>query len=71
MSQVAAQIDKIIFAAWSKVQNVLGVDQEGAKRLTYAAKQADVEKLVMLSSRLADNPSQNKDLEAYLKTKRR
>ncbi|MBD1262161.1 SDR family oxidoreductase [Maribacter polysiphoniae] len=69
LSQVVAQINKIIFAAGSKGKNVVGVDQEGAKRLIDAAKQAGIEKFVMLSSMGADNPSQNKELEAYLKAK--
>ena len=69
LSQVVTQIDKIIFAAGSKGKNVVGVDQEGAKRLTDAAKQAGIEKFVMLSSMGADNSSQNKELEAYLKAK--
>ncbi|MER3374639.1 MAG: SDR family oxidoreductase [Allomuricauda sp.] len=69
LSQVVTQIDKIIFAAGSKGKNVVGVDQEGAKRLTDAAKQAGIEKFVMLSSMGADNSSQNKEIEAYLKAK--
>ncbi len=69
LSQVVTQIDKIIFAAGSKGKNVDGVDQEGAKRLTDAAKQAGIEKFVMLSSMGADNPSQNKELEVYLQAK--
>lgn len=69
LSQVVTQIDKIIFAAGSKGKNVVGVDQEGAKRLTDAAKHAGIEKFIMLSSMGADNSSQNKELEAYLKAK--
>tara|TARA_Y100000815_G_C13245899_1_gene463596 strand:+ start:397 stop:1035 length:639 start_codon:yes stop_codon:yes gene_type:complete len=69
LSQVVTQIDKIIFAAGSKGKNIVGVDQEGAKRLTDAAKQAGIEKFVMLSSMGADNSSQNKEIEAYLKAK--
>tara|TARA_R110002167_G_scaffold318488_2_gene524127 strand:- start:20913 stop:21551 length:639 start_codon:yes stop_codon:yes gene_type:complete len=69
LSQVVTQINKIIFAAGSKGKNVVGVDQEGAKRLIDAARQAGIEKFVMLSSMGADNPSKNKDLEAYLKAK--
>tara|TARA_R110002050_G_scaffold250623_4_gene388647 strand:- start:3689 stop:4327 length:639 start_codon:yes stop_codon:yes gene_type:complete len=69
LSQVVTQINKIIFAAGSKGKNVVGVDQEGAKRLIDAAKQAGIEKFVMLSSMGADNPSQNKELEVYLQAK--
>lgn len=69
LSQVVTQIDKIIFAAGSKGKNIVGIDQEGAKRLTDAAKQAGIEKFVMLSSMGADNSSQNKEIEAYLKAK--
>lgn len=61
---------KIIFAAGSKGTNVFGVDQEGAKRLTDAAKVAGVEKFVMLSAMGADEPSRNKDLQAYLEAKK-
>jgi uncharacterized protein YbjT (DUF2867 family) len=63
-------VDKVIFAAGSKGKNVIGVDQEGAKRLNDAAKNAGVRKFVMLSAMGADNPSRNKDLEAYLEAKK-
>ncbi|MDG4949682.1 SDR family oxidoreductase [Weeksellaceae bacterium KMM 9724] len=62
-------IDKVIFAAGSKGRNVVGVDQEGAKRLVDASKQAKVSKFVMLSSMGADNPSIGGELEDYLKAK--
>jgi len=62
-------IDKVIFAAGSKGKNVLGVDQEGAKRLIDAAKNADVKKFVMLSSMGADDPSGSDHLEDYLRAK--
>lgn len=69
LSQAVTQIDKVIFAAGSGGEKVVEVDQEGAKRLTDAAKQAGVKKFVMLSSIGADNPSQGGELEDYLKAK--
>jgi len=63
------QVDKVIFAAGSKGKNLIGVDQEGAKRLTDAAKDAGVGKFVMLSTIGADNPSISNELEDYLKAK--
>ncbi len=62
--------DKVIFAAGSKGKNVIGVDQEGAKRLNDAAKHAGATKFVMLSAMGADDPSQHKELEAYLQAKK-
>ncbi|CAM4256496.1 SDR family oxidoreductase [Gillisia hiemivivida] len=61
--------DKVIFAAGSKGKNVIGVDQEGAKKLTDAAKKAGAGKFVMLSSMGADNPSISDELQDYLKAK--
>ncbi|WP_034886613.1 SDR family oxidoreductase [Gillisia sp. JM1] len=61
--------DKVIFAAGSKGKNVIGVDQEGAKKLTDAAKKAGTGKFVMLSSMGADNPSISDELQDYLKAK--
>jgi uncharacterized protein YbjT (DUF2867 family) len=58
--------DKVIFAAGSKGKNVIGVDQEGAKRLIDAAKDAGAKKFVMLSTMGADNPSVSDILEDYL-----
>ncbi len=71
LSQALAEIkfDKVIFAAGSKGKNIEGVDQEGAKRLIDVAKGAGVEKFVMLSSMGADDPSQNADMEDYLRAK--
>src|SRR5690554_2560568 len=62
-------VDKVIFAAGSKGKNVVGVDQEGAKKFTEAAQKAKAKKLVMLSSMGADNPSIMPELEDYLKAK--
>jgi uncharacterized protein YbjT (DUF2867 family) len=63
------KIDKVIFAAGSKNKNVLKVDQEGAKRLIDAAKNAGVKKFVMLSSMGTENPSIGGALEEYFKAK--
>jgi uncharacterized protein YbjT (DUF2867 family) len=69
LSQAVKNTDKVIFAAGSKGKNIISVDQEGAKRLTNAAKEAGLEKFVMLSSMGADNPEVIDDLEDYLKAK--
>jgi len=62
-------IQKVIFAAGSKGKNVIGVDQEGAKKLTDATKNSKASKFVMLSSMGADNPSVSDDLQEYLQAK--
>ncbi|MCJ7758271.1 MAG: SDR family oxidoreductase [Gillisia sp.] len=69
LSQAIKNADKVIFAAGSKGKNVIGVDQEGAKKLIDASKNAGVGKFVMLSSLGADNPSVSDALEDYLKAK--
>lgn len=69
VNHVMKNADKVIFAAGSKGKNIIGVDQEGAKRLTDAAKEAGLEKFVMLSSIGADNPSMSDELEDYLRAK--
>jgi uncharacterized protein YbjT (DUF2867 family) len=69
LSHALKNADKVIFAAGSKGKNVIGVDQEGAKKLIDAAKNAGVGKFVMLSSLGADNPSVSDALEDYLKAK--
>jgi uncharacterized protein YbjT (DUF2867 family) len=69
LNHAVKNADKVIFAAGSKGKNVTGVDQEGAKRLIDAAKDAGARKFVMLSSMGADNPSVSKELEDYLKAK--
>jgi len=69
VSHAFSDIDKVIFAAGSKGKNIIGVDQEGAKRLTDASKNAGVSKFVMLSSIGADDPSQSSEMEDYLKAK--
>lgn len=62
-------IDKVIFAAGSGGKNVVGVDQEGAKKLIDASKQNNIRKFVMLSSMGADNPESVTELKDYLKAK--
>lgn len=70
VSDAVKNIDKVIFAAGSGGEDVVGVDQEGAKRLIDAAKAAGVKKFVMLSAIGADNPSASEELEDYLRAKK-
>ncbi len=69
LSHAVKNADKVIFAAGSKGKNIIGVDQEGAKKLTDAAKKAGARKFVMLSSMGADNPSISEELQDYLQAK--
>jgi uncharacterized protein YbjT (DUF2867 family) len=69
LNHAVKSVDKVIFAAGSRGENVIGVDQEGAKRLIDAAKVAGVRKFVMLSSMGADNPCVSDALEDYLRAK--
>ncbi len=69
ISHVVKNVHKVIFAAGSKGKNVIGVDQEGAKKLTKVANDAGVKKFVMLSTMGADNPSVSEEMEEYLKAK--
>lgn len=69
LSHTTKNVQKVIFAAGSKGKNVIGVDQEGAKKLTDAAKNSGASKFVMLSSMGADNPSGSDDLQDYLEAK--
>jgi uncharacterized protein YbjT (DUF2867 family) len=69
LSQAVKNADKVIFAAGSKGENIIDVDQQGAKRLIEAAKEARIEKFVMLSSMGADDPAISNDLEDYLRAK--
>lgn len=62
-------IDRVIFAAGSAGKNVIGVDQEGAKKLIDASKKANIKKFVMLSSMGADKPEESTQLQEYLKAK--
>lgn len=69
LSHAVKNVDRVIFAAGSKGKNLIGVDQEGAKKLTDAAKNAGAGKFVMLSSMGADNPSVSDELKEYLQAK--
>ena len=69
VSHAFNDVNKVIFAAGSGGKNVIGVDQEGAKKLTDAAKNAGAGKFVMLSSMGADDPSVSDELQDYLKAK--
>ncbi|NNE76524.1 MAG: SDR family oxidoreductase, partial [Pricia sp.] len=69
LSKAVEGIDKIIFAAGSKGQKLIEVDQEGAKSLTDEAKKANIKKFVMLSSLGAENPEDADQLQDYLKAK--
>jgi uncharacterized protein YbjT (DUF2867 family) len=69
VSHAVKNIDKVIFAAGSKGKNIIGVDQEGAKLLIKASKDAEVKKFVMLSSMGTDNPSEGGELEDYFRAK--
>ena len=69
VSHTVKNIDKVIFAAGSGGKNVIGVDQNGAKRLIDASKDANIKKFVMLSSMGADAPEKADDLKEYLKAK--
>lgn len=69
VSQTVKNADKVIFAAGSGGKNVIGVDQEGAKKMIDAAKEADIKKFVMLGTIGTDDPSQGGNLTDYLKAK--
>lgn len=69
LSHAVKNADKVIFAAGSKGENIIGVDQEGAKSLIDAAKDAGLEKFVMLSAMGADNPAVSDDLDDYLRAR--
>lgn len=66
-------IDKVIFAAGSGSKTgpdkTTAVDEQGAINVIDAAVKAKLKKFVMLSSMGADDPSQYKQLEHYLKAK--
>lgn len=68
------KIDRVIFAAGSGSktgpEKTTSIDQEGAKKMVDAAKKFKVKKFIMLSAMGTDDPSQNKDLEHYLKAKK-
>ena len=69
LSHTVENIDKVVFAAGSGGKKVVEVDQEGAKSLIDASKQAHVKKFVMLSSMGADHPEESDELKQYLEAK--
>ncbi|MEP2056387.1 MAG: SDR family oxidoreductase [Maribacter litoralis] len=69
LTHTVENIDKVVFAAGSGGKKVVEVDQEGAKSLIDASKQANVKKFVMLSSMGADNPEESDELKQYLEAK--
>ena len=69
LTHAVNDVDKVIFAAGSGGENVVEVDQEGAKRLMAVSKMANVNRFVMLSSMGADNPEAVEDLKDYMKAK--
>ena len=69
LNHAVINADKVIFAAGSQGKNIIGIDQEGAKRLIDASKNAGAKKFVMLSSMGADDPSVSDTLEDYLRAK--
>jgi len=69
LSHTVENIDKVVFAAGSGGKKVVEVDQEGAKSLIDASKQAHVKKFVMLSSMGADHPEESNELKQYLEAK--
>lgn len=69
VSETTKGMDRVIFAAGSGGKNVIGVDQEGAKKLMDASKNDGIKKFVMLSSMGADNPEIAPELKDYLKAK--
>ncbi|MAW93998.1 MULTISPECIES: SDR family oxidoreductase [unclassified Leeuwenhoekiella] len=74
LSGVVKGIDKVIFAAGSGgstgPEKTTAVDQEGAKSLMDASKNAGIKKFVMLSSINADDPSSSDKLQHYLEAKK-
>ncbi|WP_373519371.1 SDR family oxidoreductase [Pricia sp.] len=69
LSKAVIDIDKVIFAAGSGGEKVVEVDQEGAKRLIDASKNAGIKKFIMLSSIGAGHPDKADQLKDYLKAK--
>lgn len=74
VSHALKGIDKVIFAAGSGgdtgPDKTTAVDEKGAMKVIDEAKKAKVKKFIMLSAMGTDDPSQNKELEHYLKAKK-
>ncbi|NUH67193.1 SDR family oxidoreductase [Sulfitobacter sp. S0837] len=72
-SGVCDGVDAVVFAAGSGgstgPEMTDKVDREGAQRLVDLAKEAGVERFVMLSSVGADNPPEDHEMTHYLKAK--
>lgn len=68
-------IDKVIFAAGSGgetgPEKTIAVDQDGAIKLIDAAKKAKVKKFIILSAMGTEKPEEHKELEHYLKAKKK
>mgnify|MGYP006405186175 FL=1 len=66
-------VDAVVFAAGSGgstgPEMTEKVDREGAQHLVDLAREADVERFVMLSSVGADNPPEDNEMTHYLKAK--
>lgn len=75
VSHALKGIDKVIFAAGSGSKTgpdkTTAVDELGAIKVIDEAKKAKVKKFIMLSAMGTDDPSQSKDLEHYLKAKKK
>ncbi len=70
ISHTVENIDKVIFAAGSKGENLEAVDKNGAIKLIDASENHGVDKFVMLSSMGADDPTKSEDLQDYLNAKK-
>lgn len=75
VSHALKGVDKVIFAAGSGSKTgpdkTTAVDELGAIKVIDEAKKAKVKKFIMLSAMGTDDPSQSKDLEHYLKAKKK
>ncbi|MDR6299919.1 SDR family oxidoreductase [Mesonia maritima] len=74
LTEAVKGIDRVIFAAGSggntSDQKTIDVDEKGAINLIDRSKAAGVRKFVMLSAMGTDKPSENPDLEQYLRSKK-
>ncbi|WP_121665930.1 SDR family oxidoreductase [Mesonia aquimarina] len=74
LTEAVKGVDRVIFAAGSggntSDQKTIDVDENGAINLIDRSKAAGVRKFVMLSAMGTDKPSDNPDLEQYLKSKK-
>jgi len=74
LTEAVKGIDRVIFAAGSggntSDQKTIDVDENGAINLIDRSKAAGVRKFVMLSAMGTEKPSENPDLEQYLRSKK-